>query len=157
MPNKDDEETHKKAIIATAAKLIKSGIKKMVKPLDEYPKTSELELNTAYEYIPQSLRLILSSLFVGKDTRLKEAGIGQAIVQAVRPRMVIAPLQIGLAVQMHHHFRSKFLIDTLFSFGYCSSYSETLRFEENAASVVSSNVLGCVSALDRKGQHNESN
>src|SRR6218665_1770922 len=51
--------------------------------------------------------------------------------------------QVGLAVQMHHHFRSRFLIDTLFATGYCSSYCAVLRFEENAASSVASDVLGC--------------
>src|SRR6218665_2473786 len=44
---------------------------------------------------------------------------------------------------MHHHFRSRFLIDTLFATGYCSSYCAALRFEENAASSVASDVLGC--------------
>src|SRR6218665_138947 len=47
------------------------------------------------------------------------------------------------SLQMHHHFRSRFLIDTLFATGYCSSYCAVLRFEENAASSVASDVLGC--------------
>lgn len=51
---------------------------------------------------------MLQHLLVGKDKSRKEASIGQAIVQAVRLRSVIAPLQVGLAVQMRHHSRSKF-------------------------------------------------
>ena len=35
---------------------------------------------------------MLQQLFIGKDTRRKQASIGQAIVQAVRPRAVLAPL-----------------------------------------------------------------
>ena len=34
---------------------------------------------------------------------------------------------------MHHHFGSKFLIDCLNSMGFCSSYSEVIRFERSAA------------------------
>ena len=85
---------------------------------------------------------MLQQLFIEKDTRRKQASIGQAIVQAVRPRAVLAPLQLGLAVRMHHHLRSRFLIDNLAEMGDCSSYSEVQRFEENAAC---SDVLGTAS------------
>src|SRR5688572_375497 len=132
VPNKDDEEAHKKAIIETAAKFIKSDIRTSITcSKDKYPKSEELQLESALEYIPSSLHFLLEHLLVVKDKSRKEASIGQAIVQGVRPRSVITPLQVGLAVQMHYHFRSRFLIDTLSAMGYCSSYSEVLRFEEN--------------------------
>ena len=41
---------------------------------------------------------------------MKIASIGQAIMQAARPQVLLAPLQFGLGVQMHHHFGSCFLI-----------------------------------------------
>ena len=40
---------------------------------------------------------------------------------------------LGIAVQLHHHFSSKFVIDSLNSHGFCSSYSEVQRFETSAA------------------------
>ena len=150
MPNKDDEEAHKRAIIETAAKFIKSDIKTSITPLkDEYPKATDFQLESALGYMPPSLRCMLRNLLVGKDTRRKEASIGQTIIQAVRPRIVIVPLQVGLAVQMHHHFRSRFLIDILSAMGYCSSYSEVQRFEENAASSVAPDVLGSFNIPDK--------
>lgn len=85
---------------------------------------------------------MLENLFVGKDIHRKVASIGQSVVQAVRPRAVVAPLQLGLAVQLHHHFRSRFFVDSLSAMGYCSSYSEVQRFEENAAASVGQDVLG---------------
>ena len=85
---------------------------------------------------------MLQHLLVGKDTRQKQASIGQAIIQGTRPRTVLALLQIGLAVQMHHHFRSRFLIDNLFALGFCSSFSDVQRFEENAAATAAPDVLG---------------
>ena len=139
----DDEEGQKRAIIETAAKLIKTDAKTMVQTItDEYPTPSDLTLASALQFIPSSLRYMLQTLFAGKDTERKEASIGQSIVQAVRPRTVIAPLRLGLAVQMHHHFRSRFLKDSFSSMDYCSSYSQVQKFEHNAASSVSPAVFG---------------
>jgi len=63
-------------------------------------------------------------MFPGSISARKIASIGQAIVQAVRSRLLIAPLQIGLNVQMHHHFASKYLVDILSKLGFSSSYKE---------------------------------
>ena len=72
-------------------------------------------------------------MFAGKDVDVKLASIGQAIIQAARPRVLMAPLQIGLGVQMHHHFQSKFLIESLNSHGFCCSYDEVKRYERCAS------------------------
>lgn len=39
--------------------------------------------------------------------------LGQATMQAVRPKILLAPLHIRLGVPLHNHFASKFLIDVL--------------------------------------------
>ena len=65
---------------------------------------------------------------------MKVTSIGQAIMQVSRPRALLAPLQIGLGVQLHHHFASRFLIDSLHKHGLCCSYQEISEFERNAAS-----------------------
>ena len=54
-------------------------------------------------------------------------------MQACRPRALIAPLQLGLGVQMHHHFVSKCLIDTLSNLGFSRSYWEVQKYESSAA------------------------
>lgn len=54
-------------------------------------------------------------------------------MQATRPRVLLAPLQVSLGVQLHHHFASRFLIDSLHCHGFCCSYTEVQQFEENAA------------------------
>ena len=53
-------------------------------------------------------------------------------MQAVRARVLSAPLQIGLGVQLHHHYASRFLIDTLHKHGFCCSYNEVQQFEQKA-------------------------
>ena len=123
--------------------LIKTDIKTTVAPMeDTYPTTAELKLAAALDFIPASLRFLLQNLLVGKDASRKVAGIGQAVVQAVRPRAVSAPLQLGVAVQMHHLHRSRFLIDSLSTMGFASSYPEVQRFELNAACSLAPDVLG---------------
>ena len=43
------------------------------------------------------------------------------------------PLQLGLAVQIHNLFGSRFLVDTVYNLGFCSSYSEVMKYEAAAA------------------------
>ena len=109
---------------------------------DTYPTTTELKLAAALDFIPASLQFLLQHLFVGKDTSRKVAGIGQAVIQAVRPRAVIAPLELGVALQIHHLYSSRFLIYSLSTIGFASSYPEVQRFEMNAACSLAPDVLG---------------
>ena len=47
--------------------------------------------------------------------------------------MLLAPLQIGLAIQLHHHYASRFLVDSLHHLGFCCSYQQVQEFERSAA------------------------
>ncbi|XP_053373150.1 uncharacterized protein LOC123533634 [Mercenaria mercenaria] len=134
-----DEE--KKIIIATAAKLIKHDISMMESSKTFYPSfsaVSSVEENT--NFLPVSLQYFMEKIVGGKDNSIKTAAIGQAIVQACRPKGIIAPLQVGLGIQLHHHFGSKFLIDTLSSLGFSSSYWEVQKFESNAAAALNTSL-----------------
>ncbi|VDI00550.1 Hypothetical predicted protein [Mytilus galloprovincialis] len=129
--NPDDE---KKAIIDAAAKLIKSDIRSLKGDKENYPLASDVSsLKSNLQYVPESLSYLLETMFAEKDSKMKIASIGQAIIQASRPRVLIAPLQIGLGIQLHHNFASRFLVSTLNSLGFCSSYQEIQKFESSAA------------------------
>lgn len=119
-------------IIKAAAKLIKNDLKSIATLGDSYPVIAT-DAESHVDYLPATLSTFLGVVLTGKDNSVKLASIGQAIVQAARPRVVIAPLQIGLAVQLHHNFASRFLIDTLHHHGFCSSYQEVQMFNQNAA------------------------
>lgn len=128
---KDDPEREK---VHTAAKLIKNDIRSIAQSLDTYPSYQELApLEEFLNFVPASLKLLLHKLFVGKEFDFKVASIGQAIIQASRPRVLICPLQIGLEIQMPHQFASRSLIDSLHKHGFASSYTEVKKFEGNAA------------------------
>ena len=127
-------EEEKKHIIKAAAKLIKNDIKMVEPSTENYPPAAEIETEErCLNFVPDSLKLLLEGIFVGKDVGLKLASIGQAIMQAARPRVLLAPLQVGLGIQLHHHFASRFLIDSLCRHGFCCSYQEVQRFGKNAA------------------------
>ena len=79
-----------------------------------------LKLESALTYLPDSLRTMLDCLFVEKGIHRNVAGISQAIIQAVRPRAVIAPLQMGFPIQMHHLYRLRFVVDVLNKIGFSS-------------------------------------
>ena len=83
--------------------------------------------------LPGILKAFLNNLFVGKLAEIKVAPIGQAIMQSVSLRILNMPLQLGLGVQMHRQFGSRFLIDTLNKLCFCSSYSEIQRYKRCAA------------------------
>ena len=96
--------------VETVAKLIKSDVKLVKQPQEFYPSSIEISsTDKAMSFIPNSLILLLQTLAVGKDINSKVASLGQTIMQCIRPRALIAPLQIGLGIQLHHHFASKFL------------------------------------------------
>ena len=123
----ENEDAKKLSILKAAAKLIKSDIK-CVTDKSVYPNpddSSSVECNRQFV-------LFLGELFSAKDSDVKLCSIGQAVLQTCRPRTIIAPLQLGFAVQLHHQFASKYLIDVLNSLGFCVSYTEVQMFESSA-------------------------
>ena len=97
------------------------------------------------EYVPESLVHLLRVLLSGKDIDLKLPSLGQALIQASRPRTLMPPLQLGLGVQLHHHFVSKCLIQSLNLLGFCCSYAEVQKYERAAAKTLSVNNPGFAS------------
>ena len=121
-------------IIQTAAKLIRSEIKSIDASGESYPSSEQMaNSEMALKYVPETLQEFLQVLFTGKNTEMKRASIGQAIMQGTRPRVILAPLQFGLALEMHHKFSSRFIVDTLAKHGFGCSYAEIQRFERSAA------------------------
>ena len=112
-PHSDDSYVEKLKIVQTAVKLLQSDTKRVEQQRDIYPDACQMSsLDECLGYLPETLHILLQYLFVGKNTDKERASIGQAMMQATRPRVLVAPLQLGLAVQMRHHFASRFLVDS---------------------------------------------
>eukprot|EP00745_Piridium_sociabile_P030468 TRINITY_DN50548_c0_g2_i2.p1 TRINITY_DN50548_c0_g2~~TRINITY_DN50548_c0_g2_i2.p1 ORF type:complete len:334 (+),score=67.94 TRINITY_DN50548_c0_g2_i2:176-1177(+) len=132
-------ETEKMRLIKAAAKIIRNDIKSLLFSKDSYPDAECIENHS--DILPATLSELLKQVTNKAKGNVKLSSIGQAIIQCTRPNTVIAPLQIGLAVQMHRTFGSRFLVDTLHRLGFCSSYSEVRKFQRNAASTDGLNLL----------------
>ena len=132
--NCDNPDEEMLRIIKTAARLIENDIKSIITPKDTYPSIDNISCDAnAIDYIPLSLQLFMKTMYSSKGNDLKLASIGQSLMQAVCPRAILGPLQLSLGVQMHHHFASRFLIDTLSEHGFSCSYAEVQRYERSAA------------------------
>ena len=89
-------------------------------------------MDDAVSLLPDSFKVFLTEVITGKNTSIKLALLGQAIMQAARPRVWTLPLQLGLVVQMRHHFGSEFLNETLNKKGFAASYDEVKNYESSA-------------------------
>ncbi|KAK6176035.1 hypothetical protein SNE40_014399 [Patella caerulea] len=117
-----DSEDEKLRMVRTVANLIKNDVKSLDTSKQIYPNSQDFSsIDNNISKLPDSLYLLLNSLFSEKKADTKIASIGQAIIQERRPRVILALLQIGLAVKMHQQFASRFLIDTLHIQGFCAS------------------------------------
>ena len=140
---KADDENEKLRLVKTAAAMIRNDIKTTATASHQYTSSDDIaSVDRNLDFFPQSLQILLRTSFSEKEAEVKIASIGRAIVQAARPRVVIAPLQIGLGIQMHHHFGSRYLINVLSTMGYTSSYTEVKKFEANAAISQSTDIPG---------------
>ena len=92
---------------------------------ENYPSSTEIESQQHnLDYIPESLKVLLKNTLAKSCSDIVVCSIGQAVMQNTRPRTILASLQLGLGVQMHRQFGSKFLIDSLHKQGFCVSYDE---------------------------------
>ena len=99
-------------VVEEAAQIIKDDIKSLNTSKETYPDVKDMSIEQAIQLLPNSLLVFLKNLLTETCTCTKLASLGQALMQAVRPWFSL-PLQLGLAVQMHHHFASKFLNNAL--------------------------------------------
>ena len=96
--NKNTTE-EKIQLIQAASELIKEDIKAMETSHEVYPSCDDLEsVEAGFNYLPDTLKVLLEGLFPGKKAGVKVASIGQAMMQATRPMVLLAPLQLGLGV-----------------------------------------------------------
>jgi len=124
--NIDDESER---IVVAAAKLIKSAIQEMDCDLNTYPSCQIFDdIEKAKQWLPSLLNKFISNLV---STDIKIASLGHAIVQAVKPKTVIARILFGLGISLDQIIGSKTLINLLSRLGFCSSYDEITRFKQS--------------------------
>ena len=98
-----EDSTHREEtrLVKAAATVMKDDIKRHNGSKKTYPLSSDMSsFEIVISFLPESLIVLPDILIVGVGKKLKIAPIGQAIMQATRPRVLIAPLQLGLAASI---------------------------------------------------------
>lgn len=103
--------------------------------------------DAAVRILPDTLCLLLEELVVGTKTQAKVAAIRQALMQATRPRVMLAPLQFGLGVQLSHHFSSQFLIDPLHNLVMELTFLTYQHSLSNMSTITSAHLMGLVHSM----------
>jgi hypothetical protein len=124
-------------IIITAAKLLKATIREATYSMDSYPTCADVQdPQRASNWMPELLQVFLDHLICPAG---KKVAVGHSIVQAVKPRSVIAPIPFALGVSVDHITGSKYLIDLLYKLGLSVSYDEVYRFKQSVTRCESAN------------------
>ncbi|KAJ8869695.1 hypothetical protein PR048_028690 [Dryococelus australis] len=101
--------------------------------MDLYPNASDIaSLGENKKILPPVLQTFLDILITKSGSDLKKAAIGQAIMQACRPRSFICSILLGIDVQVHRDFGSRLLIDELYRLGFSVSYDEVQRYLQSS-------------------------
>jgi hypothetical protein len=133
---KQSVEDESMRIVATAAKLLKAAIREVEFSKAVYPTCADISsVEASRKWMPELLNVFLDNII---PSVTKKIAIGNSIVQAVRPKSVIAPAMFGTGISVDHICGSKRLINLLYHLGFSISYDEVLRFKQSA--VQSNNV-----------------
>ena len=98
-----------------------------------------VSLGTSLEKMPSTLTKFLGWLIddksfekanephvMSKEKLRKVLGLVESIVSVAR--CTFTPFHLGLAIELYHEYGSRTLIETLFSHGFCASYTEVRRY-----------------------------
>ena len=122
-------------LIEIVGDYIKNDIKSAEKHKDVYPGAEEIKsLNYNLEILPALLCKLLTTVMKGNHANLQHASIGQAIRSATCPSAFLLLLEVGLCVTLDHKYGHRDLIDLIYNFGFCSSYSESTLYKKKNAS-----------------------
>lgn len=125
----DTDNDRARSTVITAAKLIGSQLREMTYDLSTYPDmTQESDISNFTSVIPSLLLTFLQHLV---PDALKQASLGQAIVQSAKPRTSLMPLLLQLGIQLDHKYGSAELITELSRLGFCTSHYEVRRYKQS--------------------------
>ena len=131
-----DDPLIKEEMLRNAAAILKSELDEVTASCN-YPLPTEIDQTSSQEFIPTNLNKFIMWLVDPKsygsteytssvDNQRKVTAISECIIHV--SQNVTTPLHLGLAIQIHHDFGSRQLIDILHSYGYCVSYEELRLF-----------------------------
>ena len=146
---KNDVEEEAERVVKQAAQIILGQIRSTKFNVEVYPSHEQISnIGLGKGWLPTYLKVFMESL-VKKD--LKQVSIGQAIVNAVKPRSSIAPIMFGLGIEADKVFGSRWLLTELNRLGFSISHDEATRYKqsvvcnENVSDFLKTNFAGSFS------------
>ena len=73
-------------LVSKVAKMMKDDIKNLESDMSNFLDIQDLSLSESLNFLPRSLKVFLDTIITSKDADLKKAVIGQALIQACRPK-----------------------------------------------------------------------
>ena len=127
---KEQGSETKEDVVKAAAKIIKEEIRETNFSKDFYPSVDNISFSEEGEkWIPESPRMFMKFLV---PSRLKQLSLSQCIVQATRPRTVIAPIPFGVGIDIDKSTGCKQLITHLARLGFSVTPEEASRYKQSA-------------------------
>lgn len=141
-----DSESSDSMVLHKAVGILRSEISKVAFNSDSYPSSGEISISQCTHFVPTPLLNFLNWLCSKRafesGTNITESHLAEgnllplvAICHNIigLSHSIAAPIPFCLAVQMHHKFGSRELIDDLSSLGHAASYGELRRFLTSVA------------------------
>ena len=88
-----DLDKEKLEIVKAAAEIIRNDIKALEGNIDIYPSSSDIQ--NINQLIPNTLLCFLDKMITFKDSYTIRCSIAQALIQNVRPRTIMLPIQLA--------------------------------------------------------------
>lgn len=133
---------NEKLILHQAAQIIRDEISK-ISEAEYFPESNQLSLEFSKTFVPEYLQHLISWIMCTKafsnvlvisdgckvDKR-RMLALCECLIFCTRinKKSVIPPAHYGLAIELHHNYGSRTLIDTLNSYGFCCNYDELRKF-----------------------------
>ena len=137
----DEEQT-----LHDAATILCSSLQSLEMSNEYYPLPSEISITESCKFIPHCLHYLIVWLinyscfyqennyeWISNDILRKCISIAECVISLHKKQFT--PFSVGLALQFHHEYGSKQLIETLNSYGFCANYTEVRRFSTSAANI----------------------
>ena len=142
----DDATNDAYRIIDAAAKVFEQRLGESFSK-DEYPSVGDItDIDKGRDCLTPSLNALLARLI--PSNCMKQVSIGQAIIQAMRPKTAMTPILFGLGIETDRVFGSKWLVDEPFRLGFSISYDEVILFKQSV--VLGENLQTLMPPSDRK-------
>ena len=124
---KEEGPTAKENVVKAAAKIMKEELKKMSYSKEFYPSVDDIVDGEKWvpEYLKNFMALLVPSI-------QKQLSLNQCIIQATKPRSVIAPIPFGVAVDIDKSTGRKQLIQHFSRLGFSITPDELHRFKQSA-------------------------